>query len=222
LIPNRNLDNDTTAGYYSLAIEAPDELYLAIEFVEGISFGAGINEVNLLFANDYLEGQYDTQGWTRLYDDDENGTYGRVVYLQPGETNERTFANPAYRQVLKNGVLWAALEPAVVNAPPTAVDDGYSMLQDTVLTVPAASGLLSNDSDDGGVLQASLQSAPAHGVANVALDGSFVYTPTVAFTGTDSFVYQVSDGALTDTAVAVIQVISAAEEPLYLPLLVLP
>ncbi|MCB0034483.1 MAG: ThuA domain-containing protein, partial [Anaerolineales bacterium] len=29
LIPNRNLDNDNTAGYYSLAIEAPDELYLA-------------------------------------------------------------------------------------------------------------------------------------------------------------------------------------------------
>jgi hypothetical protein len=41
----------------------------------------------------------------------------------------------------------------------------------------------------------------------VGLDGSFVYTPTINFIGTDTFTYTVSDGVLTDTAQVSIDVI---------------
>ncbi len=47
---------------------------------------------------------------------------------------------------------------------PVAGDDGYSVDEDDTLTVDAAGGVLSNDSDvDGDTLTATLVSAPSHG-----------------------------------------------------------
>lgn len=51
---------------------------------------------------------YDTWGWTREYAGDHDGQVGRIVYLQPGETNDRTLSQPAYRQVIKHTVIWSA------------------------------------------------------------------------------------------------------------------
>src|SRR5439155_653492 len=67
------------------------------------------------------------------------------------------------------------------NTPPVANADSYSVNEDNVLTV-AAPGVLGNDTDaDGDPL-------------TVAANGSFAYTPTSGFTGTDSFAYKASDG----------------------------
>jgi hypothetical protein len=49
---------------------------------------------------------------------------------------------------------------------------------------------------DGDVLSVVLISGPAHGVLMLNADGSFSYTPTGTFSGTDSFQYAVSDGVL--------------------------
>ena len=79
---------------------------------------------------------------------------------------------------------------------PVAVDDVYSIGQDSTLSV-AAPGLLTNDSDpDGNPLVATLYSEPAHGTVVLNPDGSFAYTPFTGYIGADSFQYQASDGAM--------------------------
>jgi len=78
---------------------------------------------------------------------------------------------------------------------PIANDDSYTVAGNTVHN-EVAPGVLSNDTDmenDG--LTAVLDSNVANGVLSFALDGSFVYTPTVNFCGTDGFTYHANDGA---------------------------
>jgi hypothetical protein len=89
-----------------------------------------------------------------------------------------------------------------VNSAPVAVDDSYSTMRDTVLTVPALTGVLSNDTDtDGDSLMAMLDSGPSNGMLDLSADGSFVYTPTTSFVGVDSFDYYANDG-MADSNVA--------------------
>jgi hypothetical protein len=83
--------------------------------------------------------------------------------------------------------------PAAASAPTVAADDSYSLAEDSVLSVPAA-GVLGNDTGDG-ALAASLSAAPSHGTLELNADGSFVYTPTLNYSGTDSFQYGASTGS---------------------------
>lgn len=78
---------------------------------------------------------------------------------------------------------------------PRARDDFYVMPEGGTLTVEGA-GVLSNDraGSRGGALTAVLANGPAHGALTLNADGSFSYTPTNNFAGTDTFVYQASDG----------------------------
>ena len=99
-----------------------------------------------------------------------------------------------------------------VNDAPVATDDAYSVNEDHALNV-AAAGVLANDIDlDSAALTASVLSGPANGTLVLNADGSFQYTPNLDFTGSDSFTYTVSDGALTDTATVTITVISAEDQ----------
>jgi len=83
------------------------------------------------------------------------------------------------------------------NGPLGANNDTYSTPVDTALTV-AAPGVLGNDSNpSSGPMRAVNPSAPAHGIVDLNTDGSFTYTPEAAYTGPDSFTYQISDGAFT-------------------------
>lgn len=87
-----------------------------------------------------------------------------------------------------------ALTITGVNDAPVAGDDAYTMDEDATLTIPAL-GVLTNDSDvDGDPLTTSLVSGPASGSLTFSGDGSFVYTPSANFNGTDSFTYRASDG----------------------------
>jgi VCBS repeat-containing protein len=97
-----------------------------------------------------------------------------------------------------------------VNDPPVAVDDAYSVAEDTTLNV-AAPGVLGNDSDtDGDPLTAALLSNVSHGSLNLNSNGSFTYTPDTSFSGIDSFEYTSDDGSgNTDTATVIITVESA-------------
>jgi VCBS repeat-containing protein len=94
--------------------------------------------------------------------------------------------------------------PPVENQRPLAVNDVFSTAQDTSLDVPAASGLLTNDSDpEGSPLTVSWFSGPLHGSASVGDDGALHYTPTTGYVGMDSLLYRVSDGALWSPLAAV-------------------
>jgi len=84
---------------------------------------------------------------------------------------------------------------APVNDAPVAAADAYSVDEDNVLTVDAASGVLDNDSDvDSTTVTAAIVTLPAHGTLSLANDGSFTYTPAADYHGTDTFTYKANDG----------------------------
>ncbi|GAA4451131.1 Ig-like domain-containing protein [Novipirellula rosea] len=89
----------------------------------------------------------------------------------------------------------SVIGPGAGNVPPVAVDDSYTTDEDTQLIVPAATGLLLNDSDsDLDTLTAVLLSNPTKGSVSVLADGAFTYTPFANLNGPDSFTYRLSDG----------------------------
>lgn len=95
-----------------------------------------------------------------------------------------------------------------VNDAPAALNDNYQVDRDRALTVPAATGVLANDTDvDGPSLGAAVVGPPAHGQFSLAANGSFNYQPDGVFVGIDQFQYQVDDGlGAVDLAIATINV----------------
>jgi len=102
-----------------------------------------------------------------------------------------------------------------VNQAPDAVDDGYTAVGNTVLTVAAGDGLLDNDTDGTDALSVTGVNGGAVGVpvtttngsVTVTADGAFEFTPDLGFTGAETFTYDVSDGkGGTDTATATITI----------------
>lgn len=94
----------------------------------------------------------------------------------------------------------------VTNAPPVAVDDAYSMDEDTVLT-QAAPGVLANDTDaESDPLTAILVTGPAHGTLTLNANGSFTYTPDPDWFGDDTFTYKANDGADSNVATVTITI----------------
>jgi VCBS repeat-containing protein len=100
---------------------------------------------------------------------------------------------------------------------PIVTGESYQTIGNTLLEVdsaPAATGpkvvvsgsLLANDTDPDGptVLSASFDSASAGAVVSVDTDGTFTYLPPAGASGSDSFVYRVSDGALSSTGTVTI------------------
>src|SRR5205085_1452187 len=74
--------------------------------------------------------------------------------------------------------------PVLANAAATLADDG-SIAIDPLATATDM---------DGDVLHVAIVTGPMHGTLTVNADGTFKYTPTANFNGTDSFTYKVNDG----------------------------
>ncbi len=85
------------------------------------------------------------------------------------------------------GCGWNALVQVTVL--PVANPDSYS----TPYQTSVAGNVLTNDLGSG--LQVTGNIQPAHGSANVATDGSFVYVPDPGFSGPDSFQYIIEDNS---------------------------
>ncbi|MEM7532954.1 MAG: tandem-95 repeat protein [Chloroflexota bacterium] len=102
-----------------------------------------------------------------------------------------------------------------VNDVPIAVDDAYSINEDTPLNV-AAPGVLANDSDadTDDTIDAIVASDPISGTLTLNTDGSFDYIPDANANGLDSFTYYVTDD-ITDsiTATVVITINSVNDLP---------
>ena len=99
-----------------------------------------------------------------------------------------------------------------VNDAPVALAESYTATEDTTLTV-TTSGVLANDSDAEGSLSAVLIDGTANGLLTLNPDGSFSYTPLADFTGTDSFRYMATDGALGSNLIVVQINVGAVNDP---------
>lgn len=98
------------------------------------------------------------------------------------------------------------IDSPLANQSPVAVNDSYSLQNNQTLTVSAAQGLLANDIDaDGDSLTVNLTplTQVQSGTLQLSANGSFSYVPNAGFSGTDSFVYQISDnrGGLAQASV---------------------
>ena len=91
-----------------------------------------------------------------------------------------------------------------VIAPPVAANNAYALLENQPLVVAASTGVLVNDTDPNGyALTAELKNAPSHGSLSLNPDGSFTYTPSPDYYGSDSFTYQAYDGTLLSNTATV-------------------
>jgi len=100
------------------------------------------------------------------------------------------------------------------NDAPVATADSYSTAEDTPLTVPAATGVLDNDTDvDGDTLTAVLVSAPASGTLTLNPDGSLTFTPLENFNGDVTFTYKAYDGIEYSTDTTVTITVTEVDDP---------
>jgi VCBS repeat-containing protein len=91
--------------------------------------------------------------------------------------------------------------------------DGYTVEQDTNLTV-AAPGVLANDYDpEGKPLTAAKTSDPANGTATLNANGSFSYNPAPGFIGTDSFTYVANNGTKDSNTATVTITVTKRNNP---------
>jgi hypothetical protein len=90
---------------------------------------------------------------------------------------------------------------------PVANNDSYTMTHGHVLSV-SIPGVLLNDTFTH-LATVSLHSGPTHGTVSLAADGSFNYTPTSTYVGTDSFQYtatKAAGGGISNVATVTITV----------------
>ena len=104
--------------------------------------------------------------------------------------------------------------PVATNAPPVAGDDTATTPAGTPVTINVAA----NDTDPNGNLNPASATTtctgcatPTNGTLTNNANGTFTYTPTTGFTGTDSFTYQICDTLnACDTATVTINVTPVA------------
>ena len=103
-------------------------------------------------------------------------------------------------------------EPPIPNSAPTAAGDSYTTNEDTVLN-QLAPGVLTNDTDaDGDPLTALKATGPTHGTLRLNSDGSFAYTPSTGFSGSDSFTYKANDGTADSNEASVTITVNAVND----------
>jgi len=111
-----------------------------------------------------------------------------------------------------------AIEPTiepieVLNSPPVASDDAYTLEKGGTLDIPAP-GVLANDVDaEGEAFTVTKLTDPAHGTLTLNADGSFTYVHDGSETLSDSFTYKASDGQSDSNAATVTLTIVTPNTP---------
>src|SRR6056297_2611579 len=105
-----------------------------------------------------------------------------------------------------------ATTDAYFNDAPVAADDTAATDEDNSIN-----GDVGDDASDadGDALTFSVESGdePENGTVTMNADGTYTYTPSADFNGTDSFTYTVSDGIETDTATVTVTVNAVNDAP---------
>ena len=201
-------DSDTIASQSVLVVTGNAESY--VESVQWQSGGLkNDGEAVVLISEGGFTVDSVTYGPIEPWPRSPNGDGPSLQLIHPLMANELVFN-------------WAASiemggSPGAVqlgNAPPVAVADSYTALEDSTLAV-LAPGVLSNDSDwEGKTLRAVLVDSSAHGTVVLDSTGAFIYSPKMNFFGADTFRYVAVDTADSSVATAVaLKVVSVNDPP---------
>ena len=138
-----------------------------------------------------------------------NGTLGPIsggtISYTPNAnfTGSDSFSFKANDGLADSNVATVLVTVTPVNDAPTGRNDSYNTNVNTSLEVTVP-GVLTNDTDvDGDLLTAELTTNVSHGALTLNSNGSFTYTPTVNFSGLDSFSYRVFDGTIHSDVISV-------------------
>lgn len=135
---------------------------------------------------------------------EQRSEWKREPVSAPPAWIERALRNPAAHKRAVDVYRFEEVEQSeqlgpqvLINRAPVAVNDSVTVDRNAAAV---SINVLANDSDpDGDALTITAVTAPANGSASIS--GAVVlYTPRAGFTGSDSFSYTISDGALTATA----------------------
>ncbi|MCK6498216.1 MAG: Ig-like domain-containing protein [Nitrospira sp.] len=116
---------------------------------------------------------------------------------------------PANSTDMGNNINW-------FNQVPVATNDNYTMLEDAVLSEPAVSGVLANDTNPNGTGLTAIFVAgggPNNGSALLSSDGSFTFTPSGDFNGSDTFTYKTNDTIFDSNTATVTITVTAVNDP---------
>lgn len=104
-----NLPPSANTGFsYFQRFTMFDEIYNNMTFVGSPSFGRGVNMITSLWSNDLLpSGQCHVSGFTKRFDQNQDGIEGKVIYLQGGESKENYNVTQNYGQIIRNALFWA-------------------------------------------------------------------------------------------------------------------
>ncbi len=140
---------------------------------------------------------------------------GSFTYTPPANfSGAATFTYRAFDGLAYSNGVTVTIAVTPVNDSPVANDDTATTAEDTALSVIAANGVLANDSDsDSLLLTASKVASPAHGTLALATNGSYVYTPTANWSGTDTFTYRASDGNSYSSIATVTVTVTPVNDP---------
>ena len=143
---------------------------------------------------------------------------GSVTYVPAaGYTGTDTFVYSVSDGLFESSAN-VTMSVAAANVPPVAVDDTFVVNQGGALTVPAGNGVLANDSSSNGhAMMATLMAPPSQGSLALNADGSFSYTPSPLFSGSDTFKYRASDkvNGMGSVAKATINILAVNHAPTF-------
>jgi VCBS repeat-containing protein len=147
-------------------------------------------------------------------------TIGKFIYTpDPDFNGTDTFTYKVTDGLAESNIATVSITVNAVNDAPVAVDEGYSVYEDTTLAVTGI-GIFWNDTDvDGNSLTATVVEGVAHGTLTAFPgDGSFTYTPDANWFGVDSFTYKVNDGTTnSNVATVTINVVAVNDLPVVNP-----
>ncbi len=200
---------DSNTVTVTITVNAVNDVPVATADTYSVNEDQTLNETTGVLDNDTDADPSDTLSAV-LVSDVSDGT----LSLQPNGTFTYTpdanfsgtdsFTYKANDGTADSNTVTATITVNAVNDAPIAVADTYNALQNETLTVSAAEGVLSNDTDvENNPLEAEVETAPTHGDLVLNADGSFTYTPDTDFYGQDTFEYRATDNDLDSLAATV-------------------
>jgi hypothetical protein len=157
---------------------------------------------------------FDNQSGQKVFvESPGNNIYTNGTFYLNGNDQHKDMRFQIYETILSNPAT-VTITVSPVNDPPVAVNDTYTTLEDVPLIVPAASGILTNDTDvDGDALTAVLVGNVTNGTLTLNANGGFTYLSATNYNGSDSFSYRANDGTTNGNLATVTINITPVNDP---------